>query len=91
MTEQNNPDRGMRFLVIAAALAIIIWGINQAQLVLELLLVSVFLLLSSPRSSADLYKINWDSAHLLAEGGGSRYEQSPTEYRERQTGLSSTV
>lgn len=90
MTEQNNPDRGMRFLVIAAALAIIIWGINQAQSVLELLLVSVFLLLSSPRSSADLYKINWD-IHLLAEGGGSRYEQSPTEYRERQTGLSSTV
>lgn len=27
----------------------------------------------------------------LPEGGGSRYEQSPTEYRERQAGLSSTV
>lgn len=43
MTEQNNPDRGMRFLVIAAALMIIVWGINQAQSVLALFLVSVFL------------------------------------------------
>lgn len=43
MTEQNHPDRGMRFLVIAAALVIIVWGINQAQSVLASFLVAVFL------------------------------------------------
>ncbi|MEK6690616.1 MAG: hypothetical protein AABY78_04850 [Nitrospirota bacterium] len=49
MTVDSDPDRGMRFLVIAAALAIIIWGINQAQSVLELLLVSVFLIIVHPK------------------------------------------
>jgi AI-2 transport protein TqsA len=43
MTEQSNSQRGSRFLVIAAALIIIIWGINQAQSVLVSFLVAVFL------------------------------------------------
>ena len=43
MADQNNSHRGTRFLVIAAALVIIVWGINQAQSVVALLLVSVFL------------------------------------------------
>ncbi|MCX5884793.1 MAG: AI-2E family transporter [Proteobacteria bacterium] len=43
MTEQNNSQQGIRFLVIAAALVIIIIGINQAQSVLVSFLVAVFL------------------------------------------------
>ncbi len=43
MTEQSNSQRGFRFLVVAAALVIIIEGINQAQSVLVSLLVAVFL------------------------------------------------
>jgi predicted PurR-regulated permease PerM len=43
MTEQKNSQRGIRFLVIAAALVIIIVGINQAQSVLVSFLVAVFL------------------------------------------------
>jgi len=43
MTEQNNSQQGIRFLVIAAALVIIIGGINQAQSVLVSFLVAVFL------------------------------------------------
>ena len=43
MTEQNNFSRGTRFLVITAALVIIIGGINQAQSVLVSFLVAVFL------------------------------------------------
>ncbi len=43
MTEQNNSQQGIRFLVIAAALVIIVWGINQAQSVLVSFLVAVFL------------------------------------------------
>jgi len=39
MTEQNNSQQGIRFLVIAAALVIIIVGINQA---LVSFLVAVF-------------------------------------------------
>ena len=42
MTEQNNSQQGIRFLVIAAALVIIIGGINQAQSVLVSFLVAVF-------------------------------------------------
>jgi AI-2 transport protein TqsA len=38
-----NSDRAIRFLVIAASLVIIAWGIHQAQAVLALFLVSVFL------------------------------------------------
>jgi len=43
MTGQSNSQQGIRFLVIAAALVIIIWGINQAQSVLVSFLVSIFL------------------------------------------------
>jgi AI-2 transport protein TqsA len=43
MTEQNNSQWGFRFLVSAAALVIIIVGINQAQSVLVSFLVAVFL------------------------------------------------
>ena len=43
MTEQSNSQRGIRFLVIAAALVIIIGGVNQAQSVLVSFLVAVFL------------------------------------------------
>jgi AI-2 transport protein TqsA len=43
MTEQSNFPRGTRFLIIAAALVIIIGGINQAQSVLVSFLVAVFL------------------------------------------------
>jgi AI-2 transport protein TqsA len=42
MIEQNNSQQGIRFLVIAAALVIIVWGINQAQSVLVSFLVAVF-------------------------------------------------
>ncbi|HLF20165.1 MAG TPA: AI-2E family transporter [Bacteroidota bacterium] len=45
MAEQNNEFHGTRFLVIAAALAIIIFGINQAQSVVSMFLVSGFLAL----------------------------------------------
>jgi predicted PurR-regulated permease PerM len=43
MTEQSSSYRGTRVLVIAAALVIIIGGINQAQSVLVSFLVAVFL------------------------------------------------
>ena len=43
MTSQNDLQRGFRFLVIAAALVIIIWGINQAEPVLASFLVAIFL------------------------------------------------
>ncbi len=43
MTERTDSLRGTRFLVIAAALVIIIDGINQAQSVLVWLLVAIFL------------------------------------------------
>ncbi|MGA9121657.1 MAG: AI-2E family transporter [Bacteroidota bacterium] len=43
MTDLSNVHRGTRILLIAASLVIIIWGINQAQSVLVVLLVSVFL------------------------------------------------
>jgi AI-2 transport protein TqsA len=45
MTEKNNSFHGTRFLVSAAALVIIIYGVNQAQSVIVLFLVSVFLAL----------------------------------------------
>jgi AI-2 transport protein TqsA len=49
MTDQTIPDRGTLLLVIPAALVIIIYGINQAQSVVALFLVSVFLaLLGTP-------------------------------------------
>jgi predicted PurR-regulated permease PerM len=43
MTEQKDSQQGFRSLVIAAALVIIIGGINQAQSVLVSVLVAVFL------------------------------------------------
>ncbi len=43
MTEQNNSSRGIRILISSAALVIIIAGINLAQSVVVLFLVSVFL------------------------------------------------
>lgn len=43
MTVESDPDRGIRLLVIAAALVIIIGGINQAEPVLASFLVAVFL------------------------------------------------
>jgi AI-2 transport protein TqsA len=43
MTDQSNAHRGTRLFIIAGASVIIIWGINQAQSVLGVLLVSVFL------------------------------------------------
>jgi len=42
MIEQNNSQQGIRFLLIAAALVIIVWGINQAQSVLVSFLIAVF-------------------------------------------------
>lgn len=43
MTDQNTSHRIMRLLIIAAAIVVIIWGINQAQSVVVLFLVSFFL------------------------------------------------
>jgi predicted PurR-regulated permease PerM len=43
MTEQSKASQGIRFFVIAAALVIIIGGINQAQSVLVSFLVAIFL------------------------------------------------
>jgi len=49
MTERSGSLQGIRFLFIAAALVVIIWGINQAQSVLVSFLVAVFLaLLGTP-------------------------------------------
>ena len=45
MTEQSTLHRGTRLLIVAAALVIIIYGVNQAQSVVTLFLVSVFLAL----------------------------------------------
>jgi predicted PurR-regulated permease PerM len=45
MTDQGAFHSGTRLLIIAAALVIIIYGINQAQSVIALFLVSVFLTL----------------------------------------------
>ncbi|NTV47006.1 MAG: AI-2E family transporter, partial [Chlorobiales bacterium] len=45
MTDLNASHHGTRFLIIAATFVIIIWGINQAQSVVALLLFSGFLAL----------------------------------------------
>jgi AI-2 transport protein TqsA len=42
MTEKNNYMQGFRFLFIAAAFVIIVWGINQAQSVMVSFLIAVF-------------------------------------------------
>jgi AI-2 transport protein TqsA len=46
MMEQSNPHRGTRLLIIAATLVIIIYGMHQAQSVVALSLVSIFLALT---------------------------------------------
>jgi predicted PurR-regulated permease PerM len=43
MTDQANSHRGTPFLIIAATVVIVLWGIYLAQSVLVLILVSVFL------------------------------------------------
>lgn len=43
MNEKNNTQRGTSFLVVAASLVVIVWGIVQAQSVLVLMLVALFL------------------------------------------------
>ena len=43
MTEQSDPHRGTRIVVILAALAIIAWSIHQAQSVLVWFLLAIFL------------------------------------------------
>ncbi|HLX12628.1 MAG TPA: AI-2E family transporter [Bacteroidota bacterium] len=43
MIDQNTSRRGMNVLIIAATCVIIIWGVNQAQSILVLFLVSSFL------------------------------------------------
>ncbi|MGD1045147.1 MAG: AI-2E family transporter [Bacteroidota bacterium] len=49
MPKQSDVINGTRFLVIAAAIVIIIYGVNQAQSIVALFLVSVFLaLLGTP-------------------------------------------
>lgn len=49
MNQQSNFSGGTRFLLVAAALVIVIWGLNQAQSALVSSLVSVFLaLLGTP-------------------------------------------
>lgn len=49
MAEHKDPLPGTRFLIIAAALVVIFYGINQAQTVVSLFLVSLFLaLLGTP-------------------------------------------
>ena len=45
MTEKSDPLGGTRFLVIAAAIVIIVFGIHEAQSVVSMFLVSVFLAL----------------------------------------------
>jgi AI-2 transport protein TqsA len=45
MAEEKNALNGTRYIVLAAALIIIVYGIHQAQSVVTLLLVSVFLAL----------------------------------------------
>jgi AI-2 transport protein TqsA len=45
MTDRNTSQRGTQLLVIAAALVIILYGINQAQSIVALFLFSVFLAL----------------------------------------------
>ena len=49
MIDKNDSHRGTRFIVIMAAIVIIVYGINQAQTVVSLFLVSLFLaLLGTP-------------------------------------------
>jgi AI-2 transport protein TqsA len=71
MTEQGDPYRGTRILVIVAALAIITGGIHQAQSVLEWILIAVFLAAICAPSVLWLerYRIPYTVAVLLVVAG----------------------
>jgi predicted PurR-regulated permease PerM len=71
MVAQGNEQRGMRFLVIMAAIVIIIWGIYQAQSVLVLFLVSVFLAVigTSPLLWLERKRVPSGIAVLIVVGG----------------------
>jgi AI-2 transport protein TqsA len=45
MFDQASPYRGIRSLFVAAAIVIVAWGVNQAQTVIAMMLISVFLAL----------------------------------------------
>ncbi|MGC1456443.1 MAG: AI-2E family transporter [Nitrospirota bacterium] len=71
MVAQGNEQRGVRFLVIMAALVLIIWGIYQAQSVVVLFLVSVFLAVigTSPLLWLERKRIPSGIAVLIVVGG----------------------
>jgi len=71
MVAQCNEQRGVRFLVIVAALVVIIWGIYQAQSVLVPFLVSVFLAVigTSPLLWLERKRVPSVIAVLLVVGG----------------------
>lgn len=45
MTDQSTSERVIRFLIIAAAIVIVIYAVNQAQAVVSLFIVSIFIAL----------------------------------------------
>ena len=71
MVAQGNEQRGVRFLVIMAALVLIIWGIYQAQSILVLFLVSVFLAVigTSPLLWLERKRVPSGIAVLIVVGG----------------------
>jgi predicted PurR-regulated permease PerM len=71
MSENSNSHQGIRFLVIAAALVIIIGGINQAQSVLVSVLIAFFLAMlgSSPVLWLERKRIPTIVAVLLVVAG----------------------
>ena len=73
MTEQKDPHRGTRILVAVAALAIITWGIHQAQSVLEWILIAVFLAAigAPPVLWLERKRIPYTAAVLLVVAGMS--------------------
>lgn len=71
MSAQGNEQRGVRILLIMAALVVIIWGIYQAQSVLVPFLVSVFLAVMgiSPLLWLEQKRVPSVIAVLLVVGG----------------------
>jgi predicted PurR-regulated permease PerM len=71
MAAQGNEQRGVRFLVIVAALVVIIWGIYQARSVLVPFLISVFLAVigTSPLLWLERKRVPSVIAVLLVVGG----------------------
>jgi len=71
MTDQSNSQQGFRFIVIAAALVIIIGGVNQAQSVLVSFLVAVFLAMlgTPPVLWLERKRVPSFAAVLLVVGG----------------------